>query len=339
MKHLLNLNEVDNDFIENKFEILKEYENNLILFDIIKDMEINSCPHCKETKFIKYGKYRGIQRFRCTNLNCRKTFSPKTNTLLYNSKKPLELWIKFLILMNNGKSLRECSCILNINLATAFFWRHKILISHIKNNDNILKNYVEISKIILKENFKGNRSAKFQQKENIFIACGIDSNNTIISKPISRYTISLSAINKNFSQNIDNQSIVAAYNDRYLEIYARKHNSSSLPISRKKILSLVQQLINNKVINKMSDELITINEYLQHKNIFIHKFSLKIRKWLKRFRGVATKYLENYLNWHIIEFRNNYETFLIDQIKLFKEEFLESNYIKIKDLSNYKIVY
>lgn len=339
MSYLISVNEFDNEPPENKLKIVTEYKNNLTLIDMFKDIKVNNCPHCNGSNFIKYGKYKGIQRFRCTNEKCKKTFSPKTNTLFYNSKKSVDTWIKYLILMNNGKSLRECSSILNINLATAFFWRHKILITQIKNNDNLLKNYVEVSKIILKENFKGNRSAENYRKEKIFVACGMDSNNTIISKPISRYTISLLAINKNFAKNIDDNSIISAYNDRYFQVYAKKHNSSSMPLSKNKILDLIQQLINNRIINQKPDELNTINEHMPRKSMFIHKFSLNIRIWLKRFKGVATKYLENYLNWHILDFRNNYKTYLINQIRLFKENFIKTNYIKIKDFPNYKVAY
>ena len=339
MEYWINTNTLNPDYNNNTLNIIYKYQNDLTLIDILKDVKVNNCPHCKGKNYIKHGKYRGIQRFRCTNELCRKTFSSKTNTLFYNSKKSIDIWLKYLILMNNGKSIRECATILKINLATAFFWRHKILITQIKNNEKLLKNYIELSKIIIKENFKGNRSAKYNRKENIFIACGMDSSSTIISKPISRYTISLSSINKNFAANIDKHSIISAYNDRYFDVYAKKHNSSSLPLSKNTIINLVQQLINNKIINNRPEELININNHLPHKSIFIHSFSLNIKKWLIRFRGVATKYLENYLNWHILDFRNNYKTYLINQIKLFKEQFINTIYIKIKDFSNYKVEY
>lgn len=339
MEYWMNIDTINPDYTDSNLNIVKKYQNQLTLIDFLKDVKINSCPHCNGKNFIKHGKYKGIQRFRCTNELCKKTFSSKTNTLFYNSKKSIDLWIKYLILMNNGKTLRECSAILNINLATAFFWRHKILITQIKNNEKVLRNYVELSKIIIKENFKGTRSAKYNEKVNIFIACGMDSNNTIISKPISRYSISLSSINKNFSNNIDDHSIISSYNDRYFDVYAKKHNSSSLPLSKNIILSLVEQLIGNKIINKTPEELININKHLPNKSIFIHNFSLKIKKWLIKFRGVATKYLENYLNWHILDYKNNYKTYLIDQIKLFKEQFINRIYIKIKDFPNHEIIY
>lgn len=339
MTYLMNISTSNPNYNDSIFNTVNQYQNDLTLIDILKDKKISNCPHCNGKNFIKHGKYKGVQRFRCTNGLCKKTFSSKTNTLFYNSKKSIDVWIKYFILMNNGKSLRECASTLKINLATCFFWRHKILITQIKNNDKYLKNYVEVSKIIIKENFKGNKSARYTKKENIFIACGMDSNNTIISKPISRYTISLSSINKNFADNFDKDSIISAYNDRYFDVYAKKHNSSSLPLSKNTILDLIEQIRNNKIKTKNPEDLISINKHLPYNCIFIHSFSLNIKKWLIRFKGVATKYLENYLNWHILNFRHNYKTYLINQITLFKEQFINTIYIRIKDFPKYRIVY
>ena len=78
---------------------------------------------------------------------------------------------------------------------------------------------------------------------------------------------------------------------------------------------------------------------MPRKSIFIHKFSLNIRVWLKRFRGVSTKYLENYLNWYILDFKNNFKTFLVNQITLLKDQFINTSYIRIKSFPNYKVIY
>lgn len=337
MDYLIEIPNFDDNHIENKLNVVNGYINELTAADILNNRKFVACPYCNDNNFIKYGKYRGLQRFKCINKSCNKTFSLKTNTIFSYSKKTLDTWMKYFILMNNGKSLRECSNILNINLATSFFWRHKILNPENKNNNNILKNYVEISKLIFRENLKGNRSAKHIKKENIFIVCGIDSNSTIISKVISRRTISLSQINENFSKNIDKNAVLSTYNDRYFDIYAKKQNASTLPLSKESILNLIFQIKNSNLSNKNSIEINNINKKLPSKSIFIHKFSLNIRKWLFRFRGVATKYLENYLNWYIIDFKNNHETFLLNQILLFKNHFSNSSYINIREFSNYKL--
>lgn len=333
--------ELNNQYTANSFDIINKYSN-LTIIDLLKDRKITFCPHCNSTKIIKYGKYKGLQRFKCLNATCKKTFSQKTKTFISHSKKAADLWAKYFVLMNNGYSLRDCSSILNINLATAFFWRHKILVTQNKNHYNTLKNYVEISKIMIKENFKGDKNAKNRRKENVSVACAMDSNKTLLSKVISRYSLSLGSINKHFSYNIDNSSILASYNDRYLEIYSKQHNSTVLPLPKDKISSIANDIKNNNLSNNNENSIIAIknlNSTIPTKCLFIHNFSLQIKKWLVRFRGVATKYLENYLNWNILEFRNKYKTYSLNQIDLLKNFLNEFSYIKISDFSDYKLLF
>ncbi|MBE6054526.1 MAG: IS1 family transposase [Clostridium sartagoforme] len=332
----------DNVSYEKKLSIVNSYSNKLTTSDLLKNRIISCCPYCNSNNFIKHGKYNELQRYKCSNSNCKRTFSQKTKTLFSYSKKSAYLWIKYFILLNNGKSLRECSSILNINLATAFYWRHKILVTQNKNYFNILKNYVEVSKVIITENFKGNRNVNYLDKKQVFIACAMDSNKTLLSKVISKYTISLKDININFSYNIDKHAILSAYNDRYFQVYSSKHNSFLLPIENSNISNIIYELNKNNILgtnNSNLNNIRNLNLSLPNKCLFIHSFSLKIKKWLMRFRGVATKYLENYLNWHIMEFKNEYRVYTLNQINLFKDFLKETSYIRIKDFSNYKLQY
>lgn len=336
------LQELDSNTVEEKLNIVNKYNSKLAVIDLLKNREILCCPHCSSKKIIKFGKYNGLQRYKCSNYNCKKTFSPKTKTLFSYSKKSADLWIKYFILLNNGKSLRECSAILNINLATSFFWRHKILVTQNKNYYNILKNYVEVSKVMMLENFKGDRNAENYRRGKVFIACAMDSNKTLLSKVISRYSISLNSISSNFSYNIDENAILSSYNDRYFDIYTKRHNSKLLPAKDKRLSLIIKELESNDLSDKNNvyrKDIENLNSSLPKNCLFIHSFSLNIRRWLFRFRGVATKYLENYLNWHILDFSNKYKTFTLNQINLFKNFLKESSYIRIKDFQTYKLMF
>ena len=72
MSYLFNINEFDNNFCESSLKTVNLYQNNLTLQDLLKDIKINNCPYCNSNKFIKYGKYNGIQRFKCINSKCQK---------------------------------------------------------------------------------------------------------------------------------------------------------------------------------------------------------------------------------------------------------------------------
>ena len=119
------------------------------------------CPHCHSNKVVKNGNVRGVQRFICKD--CKKTFSYSTNTILYKSNKPIETWKKFCECMINKFSLRKSAEICEINLHTAFNWRHKILDALQNMQDDIkLKGVVETDEAFFRLSFKGTKKENFE---------------------------------------------------------------------------------------------------------------------------------------------------------------------------------
>ena len=105
-----------------KLEKLDEFKKNIIRSSIYSSQNIKKykcCPYCGNNQFIKHGRYNGIQRYRCKNKNCRKTFSNTTNSVWKYLKHEPEKWIKFIEFMGEGYSLRICARVLEISVATA----------------------------------------------------------------------------------------------------------------------------------------------------------------------------------------------------------------------------
>jgi transposase-like protein len=82
------------------------------------------CPHCTSHHVVRYGKYKGRQRYKCKA--CCKTFNDMTNTALYRTRKSNE-WITFVECMLKGYSLRKSADIVGVSYVTLFYWRHKLL--------------------------------------------------------------------------------------------------------------------------------------------------------------------------------------------------------------------
>ena len=86
------------------------------------------CPFCNHDKISKYGKYHGKngvkQRYKCQNPECKKTFNDFSKSPVSSSKKGLDKWLLYAQCMVNGNTIRQCAEIVEINIATAFFWRH-----------------------------------------------------------------------------------------------------------------------------------------------------------------------------------------------------------------------
>lgn len=92
---------------------------------LIEPRKITNCPHCQSTHIVKNGKDCGHQRYLCRD--CKKSFVEQTGTILFGTQKDIEVWERYIHCMIEKYPLRKCAEICNINLATAFVWRQKIL--------------------------------------------------------------------------------------------------------------------------------------------------------------------------------------------------------------------
>lgn len=246
---------------------LEGHINMLLKKDIYKNKNIECCPICGGNKYIKHGSYKEIQRYKCKE--CEKTFSNATNSLWSYSKKNLNMWIEFTELMIEKKSLRFCADKLNINLATAFYWRHKIL--HGLKLDSIpkkLKGDVHINKTIIIENFKGCRNITKTKRSNIWIIAAKGDEDSMLAMPIFKDCWNWNIFDEKIYSKIQKGSYIVAYNDRYISIKAKQHNKKLIKES------------------KEDDR--------------IGYIMMNLEQWCSPFKGVATKYLAEYLSFFIL---------------------------------------
>lgn len=121
------------------------------------------CSHCNSELISRNGKYNGNQRYICKD--CRKTFSDFTNSATYRNKKSLDKWLKYDKSMIMGLSIRKSAKNVGINIATSFFWRHKIL-DCIRaflctwHADGV----IEADGVFFAESFKGTRTNNMPRK-------------------------------------------------------------------------------------------------------------------------------------------------------------------------------
>lgn len=251
------------------------------------------CPHCKSEDVIKYGSYNGIQRYKCKNNKCERTFTKQTESPFRYSKKFKENCHKYKELYEKGLTIRECAEILNISIVTSFFWRHRFLYN-LKQVNYVEKlcDYAELTRVVLLENFKGDRYSKNKEKDKISIVNAMNKSIDIISIIAARNHLGLRELKENIEPRIDKKAIAVAFLDGRLQAFSDKHNT----------------------INKIRIRRIDITP-------IDASYSVKIKRWLKKFRGVATKYIDHYLSWRANEYKNNIEY----DYRLNKDEKLKLN--------------
>ena len=285
---------------------LKSHVNYVLRKHFYENRIVKCCPICGGIHYIKHGLYKGIQRYKCKE--CNKTFSKTTNSLWSYSKKNPELWIEFIELMVEKKSLRFCAEKLNISLVTAFYWRHKVLYGlSLEGTPNSLHGIIYIAKTILPENFKGCRNIGFDftthRRRNIWIIGAKGDEDSMFVKPIFKDIWDWKTFNKKVYSKIEKKSYIVPYGDRYIGVAAKEHN-------KKRVLEV-----------KGDDRL----KY----------FILNLENWIGVFCGVATKYLQRYLSFFVLFNLDK----LYDYIQIMSCDLLNGNRFiktnKIRSVENY----
>jgi transposase-like protein len=90
-----------------------------------KDLRFIQCPYCGSDILHKHGTYRGYQRFIC--VDCKKTFTSYSSTIINRTHYDDPDWIEFLTHLANNKSMREISKLQGIHYLTANNWRIKVM--------------------------------------------------------------------------------------------------------------------------------------------------------------------------------------------------------------------
>lgn len=285
-------------------QILREIniqEANTKTFEIGKNN--TCCPYCHSNKIVKSGKQNNNQRFYCNE--CHKKFCMTTKTPIAYSNKSVDLWYKYIDLMCKKLSLREIAKELGINKNTAFLWRHKILNAFSVLNTEKISGIVEADETYFRESQKGSRNLtrkahksgksklnKFQimslygyteeeykqqqhkrglSKDLICVLTATNKTSNVWGKPVGYGKVQTKWIENKLQPMIARNSILVTDGERsYNHIKNVKHKKFTTGLSKSKTYNL------GKIDN-------------------IHT-SLK-RLINDNFRGVATKYLENYVNY------------------------------------------
>jgi transposase-like protein len=262
-------------------------ENNKIKMEDIYNKLSNNykCPHCGSNKICKNGfLHNKYQQFKCHN--CNKNYSIRTNTIFCKSKKNIQLWQEYIELFSQGLSLRKIVEKMDnsISLPTAFYWRHKILkvLSNINDDgNNKLGGIVEADETFFEESQKGSRKMTRKprkrgyssyigdKKTKICVLTAIDRNKASFTKPVG-------------FGGLEKDDIILL--QRHLikdSILITDGNRTYRNLNNVKLKSLKFGKPENKVYH-----LNNINSFHSH-----------LKKFMIRFNGVATKYLDYYVSY------------------------------------------
>ena len=116
------------------------------------------CPHCGTEGAHLHGKDKNDrQRFRCRTSECRRTFNILTGTPMARARKP-ERWGHYLSHMTDHRSVRKITAAgIGVNHTTVWRWRHRFLKAAALDNATTLSGVIEADETFFVRSCKGHR--------------------------------------------------------------------------------------------------------------------------------------------------------------------------------------
>ncbi|PKP19437.1 MAG: hypothetical protein CVU02_01685 [Bacteroidetes bacterium HGW-Bacteroidetes-19] len=264
----------------------------------INQFQVRKCPQCGDTHIILNGRKKNVQNYLCKK--CHKNFNEFTGTTIAYIKKK-DLLKPFIHSMLSGDSLYICSQKYHIAIQTAFDWRHKIIAAMKVYTPKQYSGITEM--IVIQKRFsrkgQGAKSSKIGQKGKITNPVSnkkAESKEKGEDQPLS--LVAISGRTSQFEIKIVQQGPIEM--EVLIENLGKKLNMVNklcivdvdilkLFAGKKRISYFVEQQ-GKKVKGR--------NKYFHTKNI--EDRYIKMNRFLERFHGVSSSYLQNYLYWYMV---------------------------------------
>jgi transposase-like protein len=244
------------------------------------------CPHCNSSAK-RNGHKDGIQRFRCNT--CGKTFAQTTKTALYHSQCGEAVWKQVIRDTLDGVPIAGTAGALALSTDTVFRMRHKILLgleAEEARNPTVLNGVCEFDDTYVLENLKGGkklpegyyrkarRHGAVAQKrgisnEYISISTGIQRDGSAYCRTVARSTPGKDEISAAFDGHIGEATLALCDGAKSYSILGENGNCDVVRVSEENQSGFYHTN--------------TANGLHSH-----------IKEMVKRYKGVATKYLNRY---------------------------------------------
>ena len=243
------------------------------------------CPHCGGDAIRRWGEANGKPRYRCTS--CRKTFNALTGTPLAGLRRT-DRWDDQARALMSGETVAKAAARCDVAYTTAFRWRHRFLAALNLDQPRRLSGIVEADETFILESFKGRRSdlpraarkrgGKTAKRglsvEQIPVMVARDRSGATVDAVLPR--LDTASITMVLGGVISRPAELCCDGGTAITAFARRAGLTLhvLPAPGTPKPEAPEWHINN-----------------------VNAYHGRLKEWLRRFHGVATKNLPNYLSW------------------------------------------
>jgi transposase-like protein len=243
------------------------------------------CPHCDSGDVVRWGRASDLPRYRCKA--CLRTFNALTKTPLAKLRMK-DKWAAQTEAMIDGVSLAQAARRCGVHPTTAFRWRHRFLAALSGDKPKALSGIVEGDETFILESFKGKRSGlprKSRKRGGRSAKRGLSAEQIPVIVARDRNGATTDAV----LPKLDRVSIAAA-----LDGIVTPANEFCCDGGTAIVAFARRAGIAAHVLPKPGKPTRQAPDY--HLNN-VNAYHGRLKEWLRRFHGVATKNLPNYLGW------------------------------------------
>jgi len=245
--------------------------------------EVN-CPVCQADRFYRWGHQAGLQRFRCCA--CKHTFTAISGTPLARLRHK-EQWLNYSAALIEGLTVRASARQCGIDKNTSFRWRHRFLTLPAATKASHLHGIIEADETFFPSSCKGqrhlNRPPRKRGKQIHARGTGKDQVPVLVVRDRSGATADfiLNALDKKTIE--PPLRAILAKDAIFCSDGAAVYRSVAHSLG-----------ITHRPVNLSAGIRVIAGVYhIQN----VNAYDSRLKQWMKRFHGVATKYLANYLGW------------------------------------------
>jgi transposase-like protein len=243
-----------------------------------------ACPHCTAGHVIKHGTANGLQRYRCRG--CGKTFCALTGTPLAGLHKRGK-WLDHVTALSEGLILRKVAERLHIAVSTAHRWRHRFLAAPKTVQSHALAGIAEADETYFLRSHKGQRQGLNRPPRK--------RGGRAKKRGLSAEQVPVLVVRDRSGGTAD--FILAAADKKHVAAVLKPllasdsilctDGSGSLAAAAKEIG------IEHHALNLTAGIRVIGPWHVQN----VNAYHSRLKDFMRRFRGVATRYLDSYLGW------------------------------------------
>lgn len=244
-----------------------------------------ACPRCQSASCYRNGQANGMQRFRCRE--CRRSFNALTGTPLARLRHK-DKWLAFCAcLLDAATTVRRAAGQTGVHRNTSFRWRHRMLALTKLDRSLPLSGTVEIQTVELAESHKGARpprgasrypgspAARSSSGERICLLLARDRHGRTHDALTGQAPLTLAQLQGHLGG--------------ALHIDARMLTRHAEPYRQFAAAAGILHIVIERDARSPHDTALHLDNVSAYRD--------RLCTWLGHFRGVATRYLENYCGW------------------------------------------